>query len=394
MFIHIVLILITTATGGGTDESQSIKRNKARHYPPVVLSALPSEEDIPERWDWRNVSGVNYLTVNLNQHIPTYCGSCWLHAGIAVLNDRLKIARGAKWPEISLARQVVLNCGAKVAGSCEGGSDYGVFVFGHKFGIPDDTCQPYDAHEHFCTPFRNCMNCDPPLEPTLGAQAEKKQRCYPVQRYGRYFVREFGRMKRPTVAAMQAEIRTRGPISCSVDASSLEYGRYKVGDIITFSLDDKRTQKLADSAAAAAKAAGGKSPETTTGEATETISTGTGELVISWEPDHDVEIVGWDQDEQGTHWIVRNSWGGYWGESGIFKVRLGANSMGIEDLCHWAVIDPEPVVDDWGPDDSTRIFASTDEQPEDDERWKDVVPRIYRKIARKHPESLVDPLLM
>jgi cathepsin X len=335
-----------------------IKRNKARQYPPVILSPLPSADDIPTVWDWRNVSGVNYLTANVNQHIPRYCGSCWLHAGIAVLNDRLKIARRAKWPEINLARQVVLNCGAKVAGSCEGGSDYGVFVFAWKYGIPDDTCQPYDAQEHFCTPFRNCMNCDPEIS-AVSDLHQKQPRCYPVQRYGRYFVREFGRLKHPHVREMQAEITKRGPISCSVDAKALEYGRYKQDAVIAVTLDDKRK-----------------------------MNNETSELVIFWEPDHNVEIVGWGQDEAGLHWIVRNSWGGYWGDHGIFKVRLGINSIGIEDLCHWAVIDPEPVIDDWGPDDSSRIFASTDQQPEDLELWKDVVPRIYRKRARLDPEEL------
>jgi cathepsin X len=338
--------------------SQPITRNKARHYPPVIRTPLPTAtgEEIPENWDWRNVSGVNYLTANLNQHIPTYCGSCWLHAGIAVLNDRLKIARKAAWPEINLARQVVLNCGSKVAGSCGGGSDYGVFVFAFKYGIPDDTCQPYDAIEHFCTPFRKCMNCDPAVH-----EQAAKSTCYPVQRYGRYFVTEFGRMKKPTVAEMQTEIWKRGPISCSVDAHELEYGKYKKDRVISVTLNEKNNT---------------------------TIAAAPSKLVLSWEPDHDVEIVGWGTDEGGKHWIVRNSWGGYWGDHGIFKVRMGENSIGIEDLCHWAVIDPTPVVEDWGPNDSTRIFASTDEHPEDDEQWKDVVPRIYRKRARHHPELL------
>ena len=311
----------------------------------------------PEQWDWRNVSGVNYLTGNINQHIPTYCGSCWLHAGIAVLNDRLKIARNASWPELSLARQVVLNCGAKEAGSCKGGSDYGVYVFAHKYGIPDDTCQPYDAKEHFCTPFRNCMNCDPPVI------SDQHQRCYSVQRYARYFVRDYGRMNNPSVAQMQSEIWKRGPISCSVDASALEYGRYKKHDVITLATLQQAIGNMEN-------------------------------LTISWEPDHDVEIVGWGRDKDGLHWIVRNSWGGYWGDNGIFKVRLGSNTMGIEEVCHWAVIDPTPVIDDWGPDDSERIFASTDEHPQDDHLWKQIVPRIYRKSAKKHPEDIADPLLM
>jgi cathepsin X len=301
----------------------------------MILSSLVSiavAARIPEEWDWRNVSGVNYLTANLNQHIPDYCGSCWLHAGIAVLNDRLKIARNAGWPEISLARQVVLNCGAKDAGTCKGGSDVGVFLFAYKYGIPDDTCQPYDAKEHFCSVFRNCMNCDP------------NSTCYPVQRYGRYFVTHYGRVGR-NVAAMQSEIFNYGPISCSVDAEELEYGRYQAGDVIAVAQKKKAN---AD---------------------------------VSWEPDHDVEVVGWGRDAGGSHWIVRNSWGGYWGDQGIFKVRIGINSLGIEDLCHWARINPYPVIDDWGPDDSSRIFASAEDPVRDKHLWKHVVPKIYRRTS-------------
>jgi len=57
----------------------------------------------PEDFNWWNVGGVNYLTEVKNQHIPSYCGSCWAQGSTSALSDRIKIARGAAWPDINIA---------------------------------------------------------------------------------------------------------------------------------------------------------------------------------------------------------------------------------------------------------------------------------------------------
>jgi hypothetical protein len=67
-----------------------------------VRSALPYEDEsilanLPPRVDWRNINGRNMVTKNLNQHIPTYCGSCWAHGAMSSLTDRIKIQRNGAW---------------------------------------------------------------------------------------------------------------------------------------------------------------------------------------------------------------------------------------------------------------------------------------------------------
>ena len=43
--------------------------------------------NVPTSFSWDNVNGTNYLTKNLNQHIPQWCGSCWAHAALSSLAE-------------------------------------------------------------------------------------------------------------------------------------------------------------------------------------------------------------------------------------------------------------------------------------------------------------------
>ena len=97
---------------------------------------------------------------------------------------------------------------------------------------------------------------------------------------------------------MQAEIYARGPISCVMDV----------------------TQTLLDYTGGVFTSREGK-----------------------WLGKHAVEVTGWGVDEETNtpYWIVRNSWGTYWGENGWFRIAMGQNLLNIELLCSWGV----PVID-------------------------------------------------
>jgi len=59
--------------------------------------------------------------------------------------------------------------------------------------------------------------------------------------------------------------------------------------------------------------------------------------------DHDISVTGWGETPEGLkYWLVRNSWGSYWGDAGWFKIRRGDDHMSIESNCTWAV----PVFDE------------------------------------------------
>ena len=195
---------------------------------------------LPRSFSWGHTDkGRSYLTNSLNQHIPQYCGSCWAHAAVSSLGDRIQIAHGLHrdpnkneddvWmDEFNLSVQFILNCGADMAGSCHGGSTSGAFQLIQTRGyIPVDTCQPYLAcsgeEQHnssfgplcshvdtSCTPLNTCRTCAPNGD------------CRPIAQFPNASIAEYGIYHWPTVAMIQAEIWMRGPVKTSLDATLIQ----------------------------------------------------------------------------------------------------------------------------------------------------------------------------
>jgi len=275
------------------DETEALgvvwRGNSSEDSSHILLTAPRS---YPSDFTWCNQDGVNYCSASLNQHIPQYCGSCWAHGSVSALQDRIKIARKNQAPDIQLSVQHMLNCGG--VGSCHGGTVDGPYQWIKSIsdktgtGISYTTSQPYFAcssennvgickgADWTCTAKNTAVTCG-----TFG------EACVGMSQYPNATISDFGSITGKD--AMMKEIFTRGPIACGIDAGPIR--NYE------------------------------------TGIAKE----------VSSDTDHVISVVGWGTDAaEGLYWIVRNSWGEYWGEHGYVRVKSGA--LNLEQAgCAWAI---------------------------------------------------------
>ena len=183
MKIPIFLCLVLLATCLDIDAYRTHKHSTT--FKPRVLKSmrtLPINE-LPKSWWWGDVDGTNYLTIQRNQHIPIYCGSCWAFSAASALSDRIKIARKAQWPDVVISPQVLISCETPDDG-CGGGDAKNAYQWIHENNITDESCSPYQAYGHDngvgCSAQIKCKNC----MPGKGCWAQEKAKIYGVDEFG------------------------------------------------------------------------------------------------------------------------------------------------------------------------------------------------------------------
>jgi len=168
-------------------------------------------------------------------------------------------------------------------GSCtHPGDTLPLWKYIHDTGVPDETCNNYQAINQVCNTMNQCYTCDP------------DGNCAPITSYKKFVVGDYGSVS--GADKMKAEIYARGPISCCMQSTD-KFESY-VGGIYS-------------------------------------------EKVTNPTCNHHISVFGWgvDNSTKTEYWIARNSWGTFWGEQGTFRIVLGKTdqNLGIESACDFGV---------------------------------------------------------
>jgi len=296
---------------------------RSQHALGLRLLKVPK---LPLNFDWRNLQNHllypklkpgNYCVPVRNQHIPKYCGSCFIFASLQSLADRFNILNALKnngnnnSSMIEFSVQQFLNCLPNM--TCfTGGDSYIVFKHLIKNGVVDETCRSYeaDAFPKKCKP--DCYTClakgdekcsiigenDNNLISNTKNQTEDCCPCCEVTSYKKYEIEGFSNInarfykeiekgknkwqKGELEEYIKTEIYTNGPVTIALDAIPIE--SFKGGIF-----KNKDPAQL----------------------------------------NHLVCIIGWGIDNGETYWIIRNSWGTFWCEDGY--IRINSKSVGLGD---------------------------------------------------------------
>ncbi|XP_019708079.1 cysteine proteinase mucunain isoform X1 [Elaeis guineensis] len=229
-------------------------------------------EELPESVDWRDKGAVTTVKDQGS------CGSCWAFSTIAAVEGINKIVTGDL---ISLSEQELVDCDNGQNQGCNGGlMDYAFEFIINNGGIDTEEDYPYKARDGKCDQYRVRLLVILCKKSVLGLAlidfsvffVQKNAKVVSIDGYEDVPVND--------EKALQKAVANQ-PVSVAIEAGGREFQLYHSG-----------------------------------------IFTGR----CGTDLDHGVVAVGYGTENGKDYWIVRNSWGGDWGESGYIRMERNVNA--------------------------------------------------------------------
>lgn len=102
---------------------------------------------LPEEFDWRNASGIDYVSPVRNQGS---CGSCYAFSSLGMLESRLRIMTN-NTVQVVFSPQDVVSC-SEYSQGCDGGFPYVIAgKYAQDFGVIPEGCYPYEGRDDQCS---------------------------------------------------------------------------------------------------------------------------------------------------------------------------------------------------------------------------------------------------
>jgi len=239
------------------------------------LTSIPQVKDLPDSFDWRDLGKVTDVKDQ------GQCGSCWTFSVTGAIESAYAVKNNVN-ATLLLSEQAIVDCSHNCSGvdgesvcneGCNGGWPWAAVADVVNWGgLPTEDDYPYTAADGSCQISGKTLSAKTTGYTCLSGPDQKGG---PAD-------------EKTTMASV---LMQTGPLSIAVDAGFLF--QFYLGGILNpyFPSEECDPNSL----------------------------------------DHAVLIVGWGVEGTTPYWIVKNSWGASWGESGYLRMFRGEGLCGLNN---------------------------------------------------------------